>query len=269
MRNKITDGRISYGQYKLADIMLFLLITCVCEAINVFAVQRWFQGMLFSVSVMLLVTLVVLVRWNWVGVIFPIADGLIYCWMNGATAAQFVIYPIGNAFVAVVGLLFLAVPKEKITSRWFFVVLYAIAGFVLLVLGRTIVSACFGQDFGKTLVAMLTSESLNLVFAVVGLLILRLPEGMLTDQKKYLFKLAKERDTVKHAEEYHWDGYTELNEDDLRALASMDEYDKAISFSKSSLKRLKEHDGHELSEAQAEDERELSEEEELSRLDGE
>ena len=214
----------------------------VCEVINIFAVRQWFKGQLFTVSVMLLVTLIVLIRWNWFGVLFPIIDGAVYCWMCGASGAQFGVYILGNAFVSLIALLFLAVPKEKLTGHWYTTIGYAVLGYVLLVIGRTLVGLCFGWNFVDTLVGTLSGESLNLVFAIVGLLITRKFNGMLADQKKYLFKVTKERDTIKAAEQELWDGYTELNDDDLKALMAMDEYDRAINFGKTKLNHLKSAD---------------------------
>ncbi len=248
MSKKSTDGKLSYGQYKLADIMLFLLIMCVCEIVNVLAIRKWFPGMTFTVSVMLLVSLVVVIRWNWIGMIFPIADGAIYCWLLGATGKQFGVYLIGNAFVALVWLLFLVIPKEKITGSWLLTILYAVLGYLLLVLGRAVAGAIFGFGFGATFVGTLGGELLNFCFALAGLLILRKLDGMLADQKQYLIKAEKEREKLKPAEEERWDGYTELNDEDLQALAAMDEYDKAINFNNRSLNKLKERDGHEIEE---------------------
>lgn len=245
-----TNGRISYNQYKLADIMMFLLIMCVCELVNILAIRSWFTGMTFSVSVMLLVSLVVIIRWNWLGVLFPVIDGVLYCLMMGAEGWQYAVYVIGNAFVALTAVDFLFIPKEKIVGRWWATALYALVAYVLLVFGRSVVAVCFGKSFVGTILATAAAESLNLTFALIGLLVLRRVEGMLADQKKYLFKVTKERDTIKHAEEYHWDGYTELNEEDLQALAAMDEYDKAIKFNKRSLKEIKENGGENEAEEQ-------------------
>lgn len=267
MGKKVTEKRISYGQYRLADIMVFLLIMCVCEAVNIFAAKFWFQGMLFTISVMLLVSLVMLIRWNWLGIIFPIADGLLYCWMNGASASQFAIYALGNSFICLIWFLFKLLPKEKLVSGWYFTILYAILGYLLLLLGRATVAACFGLSFSEVFVSMLTGEALNLAFAVIGLLILRLFNGMLVDQKKYLIKITTERDTVKPAEEYHWNGYTELNDDDLRALAQMDEYDRALNYNSLSLRKIKESDGHEMGEFPAGEEKQCDDLKDLSELD--
>lgn len=246
MSKKITEKRISYGQYKLADVMLFLLIMCVCEAVNIFASKYWFPDMLFTISVMLLVSLIMLIRWSWLGVIFPVADAVLYCWMNGASANQYAIYILGNAFICLTWFLFKLIPKDKLVAGWYFTILYALIGYLLLVLGRATVAVCFGLNFLDVFISMLGAEALNLAFAITGLLILRRFNGMLADQKQYLTKVTTERDTIKFAEEYHWNGYTELNDEDLRALAEMDEYDKALNFNNRSLSKLKKNDGHEI-----------------------
>lgn len=225
------NSRISYNQYKLADLFIFLIIMCGCEMINVLAIRKWFPDMLFTISVMLLVTLIVIIRWNWLGILFPVIDAVIFCWMNGGEAWQFGHYILGNAFVALTGLLFLVVPKEKVIGRWYWTALYALCGFAMLLLGRSIFGAVFGQGFVLSLKVAVMSESLNFAFALIGLLVLRRVGDMLCDQKKYLFKVTKERDTIKPAEEdFRWEGYTELSDEDLQELAAMSDYDRALKY---------------------------------------
>ncbi len=231
MSKNNANSRISYNQYKLADLFIFLIIMCGCEMINVLAIRKWFPDMLFTISVMLLVTLTVMIRWNWLGVLFPVIDAVLFCWMNGAEAWQFGQYILGNAFVALTGLLFLVVPKEKLTGRWYWTALYALCGFVMLLLGRSVFGAIFGQSFVLSLKAAVMGESLNFAFALIGLLVLRRVGDMLCDQKKYLFRVTKKRDTVKRVEEdFRWEGYTELSDEDLQALSAMDDYDRALKY---------------------------------------
>ncbi|MGN0804756.1 MAG: hypothetical protein ACI4MS_05180 [Candidatus Coproplasma sp.] len=237
MSKNDSKSRISYNQYKLADLFIFLIIMCACEMINVFAISKWFPNMLFTISVMLLVTLIVMIRWNWLGVIFPIIDAVLFCALNGAEGWQFGQYIIGNACVSLSWLLFLVLPKEKLTAHWYWTALYALCGFVLLLLGRAVGGAIFGQGFVSSLLTTVVGESLNFVFALIGLLIMRRVSDMLCDQKKYLFKVTKERDTVKPVEEdMVWDGYSELSDEDLSAFKAMDDYDRALNFSGKNVK---------------------------------
>ncbi len=263
MSNKNTNNRISYGQYKAADIVMFIIIMCLCETVNVLALKQWFSSPMFSISVMLLVSLVVMIRWGLIGVTLPMVDGLLYCALLGATVSQYVIYIIGNAFVALVWVILKVFSKEKVTSTWYFTLLYAIAGYAFLVLGRALVAICFGESFLSAMLSTLSGELLNFVFAVVGLLTLRKVESMLVDQKTYLLKVTEERDTLKPAAGEYWDGYTELNSEDLERLKAMDEYDSKIAFNRTSLKNLKENSGEYDAEPDS------SDEDDLSRLDGE
>ena len=249
MSNKGTNKQLSYAQYRTADLLIFLLIMCVCEAINVFAVSSWFQGMTFTVSVMLLVSLIVFIRWGWWGVIFPFADGLLYCWMNGAIAEQYIIYCIGNSFLALIPLIFLVVPKKKWMSSWFMALLYSAIGYILVVAGRVIICLCYGYNFAYSLTENLTFESLNVAFAFFGILILRMINGMMVDQKTYLTELYK-GNKVRPAEEDKWEGYTELDDEDLKDLAEMDDYDAKLFRNDRAADRLKRLSGEEDDEPQ-------------------
>ena len=56
-----------------------MVIMTALEAVNVFAIKRWFPGMLFAVSLMFTVSLMVLVRWNFLAAIFTVSHGVVYC----------------------------------------------------------------------------------------------------------------------------------------------------------------------------------------------
>lgn len=226
-------GKISYKQYKFADIFLFLVLTCVFETINVFAVKRWFPDMFFSVSLTLTVSLIVLVRWNFVSAIFPVVGGALYCLLIQLLATDkaidystYIIYIVGNAFVILSWFLFKIIPKEKLFSKWYLTLIYPFTGFLLVVLGRTLIAVCFyPEKFGEFLGSFVFAESLNAAFAVIAFLILRRFDGMLEDQKSYLKRVAQETEEAKKPKEEAWRGYTELDEEELKNLHSSGEGD--------------------------------------------
>ena len=218
MKKSNIDGGISYNQYKLVDILLFLVIMAVFEAINVFAVKSWFPDMLFSVSLMFTISLIILVRWNFWGAFFPAVHGILYSALMGAEFQTYVIYIIGNSFIILAWFLFKVLPKEKLFGKWYLTLIYPAVAFLLVILGRATVAACFGNDFLQALGAQVLAESLNAAFAVIALLILRRFDGMLEDQKKYLFRIAREREEAKAPEGEVWKGYTELDEEELKKL---------------------------------------------------
>lgn len=222
MKISNTGGKISYNQYKLFDILLFLVIMVALEAVNVFAVKKWFPDMMFSVSLMFTVSLLALVRWNWLAAVFPIFHGIIYCAFLCAFQKvgyqEFIIYSAGNAFLLFSWFLFKFIPKEKMFSKWYLTLIYALVAFILVLCGRTLIAVCFGSDFVTALGNFFFTEALNIVFAAMALLVFRRLDGMVEDQKKYLLRVAREREEAQKPKEEVWAGYTELDEEELKKL---------------------------------------------------
>ncbi|MDE7083383.1 MAG: hypothetical protein K2O89_06760 [Clostridia bacterium] len=218
MKKLNINGVVSYNQYKLVDILLFIVIMTALEALNVYAIQKLFPDMLFAVSLMFTVSLIVLVRWNWLAAIFPVLHGILYSAFMGAQIETYVVYAVGNAFILLSWFIFKVIPKEKLFSKWYLVIIYPIIAFVLVIFGRSAVAACFGNEFIPYLGNTFFTESLNIVFAIIALLILSRLEGLLEDQKTYLKRVAREREEAKTPKEEAWAGYTELDEDELRRL---------------------------------------------------
>ena len=216
------NGVVSYNQYKLVDILLFMVIMTALEAVNVFAIKQWFPDMLFAISLMFTVSLIVLVRWNFLAAIFTVLHGVLYCAFLSAFQnvgyEEYIIYAVGNSFLLLSWFIFKIIPKEKLFSKWYLTLIYPLIAFVLVLLGRAIVAACFGFGFVEALGSHFFTESLNIVFAIIVLLILRRLDGMLEDQKTYLKRVAREREEAKTPKEEEWAGYTELDEEELKKL---------------------------------------------------
>ena len=112
--------------------------------------------------------------------------------VSGASPKQYLIYCIGNLFALLSLLIVKAWGKERIqNSKWkvFFFVLIA---YFSMVVGRGTVSLLFGGDL-MAYVVFATTDVISLLFAVVVLLLLRGLDGMIEDQKAYLFRQERER----------------------------------------------------------------------------
>ena len=224
MKKLNIHGVISYNQYKLVDLMLFMVIMAALEAVNVLAIKQWFADlvMLFSISLMFTVSLTVLVRWNFFAAIFTVSHGLIYCGLisifDPVSFDTYIIYAVGNSFLLITWFLFKLIPKEKLFSKWYLTLIYPAVAFILVAIGRTLVAVCFGYGFVDSLAGYVMPESLNIAFAAIALLILRRFDGMLEDQKTYLKRVAREKDEAKTQKDEVWAGYTELDEEELKKL---------------------------------------------------
>jgi hypothetical protein len=168
-----------------------------------------------------------MVRWNWWAAAFPVIDGVLFCFMcstvQDVNFSQYVIYGVGNAFIVLNYFFLKLVGKDKVIKKWYLTIVYALIGYVLVVLGRSVVSACFGENFLQVLVATAGfGESVNLLFAILGLLILRRLDGMLEDQKQYLIRINQEQN--KKPQSDFWEGYAEIDESELDRVFGVSPY---------------------------------------------
>ena len=194
---------ISFGRYRATDLLIFAAILAAFGMISFFAFTEWFvtdsSRYIFSISVP--VTLLIMVRWNWYGMFYAAGDGLLYCILmlatgnmaSGTELEYFLIYGLGSALIGLNYLMVKFMGYKKIAGRWYFTLLYAVCGWVLLALGRAAVWACFGQGFLDGLLAFGGSDLLSLGMAVIILLVLRRLDGMMENQRDYLIRLDKER----------------------------------------------------------------------------
>ena len=85
-------------------------------------------------------------------------------------------------------------------------VFFTASVYVLMQSGRWLVSLCFGGNIG-VLIRLLSTDIISLLFAVVVMLILRNTDGMIEDQKHYLFRLEREREAERNAKNAGYFGY--------------------------------------------------------------
>ena len=217
---------ISFRQYRLTDMFMFALILCVSELIIFFASKYWFKSSAdYYVSFLLPIVLIVMMRWGWLSVFYALGDGLLYCLLNLKTAGfsndWFAVYIIGNAFIMLLLLMTRFVGKERIRKKWYFSALFLLAGWVSVVVGRTVLAVCFGYGFVPSLVGQLL-DVMSLAVGLVIILIVRRLDGMFEDQKHYLKRLDDER-KEKQRRDTFGDEPIELDEQSLTALKRHDD----------------------------------------------
>lgn len=215
---------ISLQQYRATDTFIFALILGVSEALVFFA-GKWFpQGALFTFSLMVPIVLTVMMRWGWVGALYAAAGGLLWCLLSiagGVQPWQWLVYIIGNSFIALMLLPIYLIGKEKISKRWWACALLAVGGWLCVYLGRATVwaisfavSPVSGVTAGSGFLAFAASDLLSLPVAVVVVLVLRKLDGMFEDQTAYLKQLGNE-----NRKKVNYDGSEELEELDEEALS--------------------------------------------------
>lgn len=184
-------------KYRAIDLFIFAAIVTVLEAINI-RLLDFFPGEVFTLSVTMAVSLIVMMRWGAYGLIHAALGGFVYCLANllSGTAvnfSQFVIYTLGNLFVGLALLFLKYVGKEKVRNAPELTVIYALIGYVVMNLGRAAMSAIFHGGFFDILLRMLAVDALNAIITSIILLVARRQNGVFEDQDHYLQRLETER----------------------------------------------------------------------------
>ena len=186
------DNRITFKQYRNIDVGLLCLLTAVFEALATFATSKWFPGQPMAISITLALTLIAMHRWGPYAGSTAVVGGIVFCLVSSASIEHFLIYCVGNAFALTSLVYFRAFGKEGVKRSFLKTLLYASTAYVAVALGRFLASLPFGADFSD-LVGFLASDILSLLFAVVILWIFKDIDGLVEDQKAYLFRLEKQR----------------------------------------------------------------------------
>lgn len=210
-------------QYRLTDLFLFGVILVAFELVLHYALIAMNGD--FTFSPMVPIVLLVMMRWGWPCVFYAVGDGILYCLLNSGAenfAPHFyAVYAIGNAFILLLLLVAKFVGKQRIAEKWYFSALFAVMGWLLVVLGRSIVAACFGLNFATAITEHL-SDLLSLGMAVIILLVMRLLDGMFEDQKHYLLRLDQEKKERMRRDTFG-DEPIELDEESLSILRKKDD----------------------------------------------
>lgn len=185
-------NQITFQQYRSIDLAIFTIVLAVFEAITTIATTTWFAAQPVAISISLAIVCVVMMRWGWRAVLPAVAGGFVFCIASGATIEQYLIYCIGNVFALLALGIIKIFDKETIRRSVPKLMLFVLAAYIGMALGRWMMSLAFGGDL-MAFVVYLTTDIISLLFAEVILLILRNTDGMIEDQKAYLLRIDREK----------------------------------------------------------------------------
>lgn len=185
-------NQITFKQYRRIDLTIWTVLLVLFETLTTFATTKWFVYQPIALSISLALVCVTMMRWGGYAAILAAIGGFVFCIVSGANVEQYFIYCIGNLFALLSLLIIRLFGKEKIRQSIPRLMLFVLAAYLGMAFGRWGVSLIFGGDF-MTLVVYITTDVISLLFAELILILFRRSDGMLEDQKAYLFRLERER----------------------------------------------------------------------------
>ena len=183
---------LTFKQYRNIDLGILSILLIISEAVTTLATNKWFAAQPIAISSTLLFICIFMMRWNGYAAIAAVLGGAVFCIASGATLEQFVIYAGGNLLSLLALLWFKVYRKDDVRLGSFKLSFFTISVYLLMQLGRWLISLAFGGGLWN-IVGYITSDVISLLFAVIILFLLRGVDGMIEDQKAYLFRLERER----------------------------------------------------------------------------
>ena len=183
---------LTFKQYRNIDLGIMSILLIISEAVTTLATNKWFAAQPVAISSTLLFICIFMMRWNGYAAIAAVLGGAVFCIASGATLEQFVIYAGGNLLSLLALLWFKVYKKDDVRLGSFKLSFFTISVYLLMQLGRWLISLAFGGGLWN-IVGYITSDVISLLFAVIILFLLRGVDGMIEDQKAYLFRLERER----------------------------------------------------------------------------
>ena len=212
---------ISLKQYRLTDLFLFAVILVAFDLLSYFAPIIFSGAALYYFTLTVPIVLLVMIRWGWQAALFAIGDGIFQSVLyNPGVWQSYLSYAIGYAFILLLLIPIKFIGKQRISGKWFFSVLFAFSGWVLLNLGVSCMQAICGYNFTVQLSVNFgfgANGVISLAIAVILILVFRRLDGMFEDQKHYLKRMDKERRDLARRDEFG-DEPVEIDEDSLSIL---------------------------------------------------
>ncbi len=186
-------SNITFKQYRNIDLFIFAALLLISETVTTYATNTWFSQQPVAISVTLTFVCIVMMRWGAFALIPAMLGGLVLCIASNASTDLYIIYVVGNCMSLVSLLWFKVFGKEGIRKNPFKLFLFVVSTYLFLQAGRWIVSLFFGGGPGAIL-GYLGTDIISLLFATVVMFLLRNLDGMIEDQKAYLFRIQREKE---------------------------------------------------------------------------
>lgn len=185
--------QITFKQYRSLDLTIWTVITIIFEAITTLATNKWFYAQPIALSITLALICITMMRWNGYAALPAMVGGFVFCLVSGATFEQYIIYCIGNVFALIAIAFIKSFDKKTLQGSALKLSLFVTIAYIGMELGRWLVSLFFGGDL-MALVVYITTDIISLLFAVIIMNLLRKADGMIEDQKSYLFRVQREEE---------------------------------------------------------------------------
>ena len=183
--------------YKFFDLTMLTIIGLIIEGVLTFASnQTRFIVQGFSVSFVVLFSLIGMFRWNYLGVVPGLGCIIAAVIMQNSFTPNAYDFPLiaGNVvgvLSTLVSMIYLKkLTKEKIKSNFLFLIIYAFIGYASYFIGCSLIWSIFGRiNLVDAFVLTVSRNLINILMSCIILIIANKVKDFLVDMDEYLVKL--------------------------------------------------------------------------------
>ena len=186
---------MTFKQYRNLDLAIFIAMYALCEYLVIKAATVWFDEP-YSISIMLPLLLIVMMRWDRYCIIHAVVYALLFVFYQGGNGKQYLIYLIGNLGFMLNLVLLNRMGKDKIRNSFFNSLIYLVSGFLLMEVFRGIASMIAAGSDLKIIWQFIFSDMLSLVFGILVIIVIRRQDGLFRDQRDYLLEVNSQKDEI-------------------------------------------------------------------------
>ena len=197
-------NQITFKQYRNIDLFIFGALLTVSELIATFASNKWFAAQPIVISTTLVFICMVMMRWSWFALIPACLGGAVFCIASGASIEQYLVYCVGNCAALVAMVYFRLWGKDGVRGSRVRLFIFVATAYLSMQIGRWLLSLPFGGRL-DTLLVYLGTDIISLLFAAVVMMLMKNTDGMIEDQKSYLFRLQREAEESRIKDGYGYD----------------------------------------------------------------
>lgn len=182
---------LTLKQYRFADSFVFLLLAVGSSILSEYVYSKM-PIKYYYINLSLLVSLILIIRWNLIGALAFAISGIpvmIFRGGDGSLWFQIVYYIISNLSVGLIVFIFRWIDKSKIYQSIFFQLMYLGTVFIILSVTKGLTFILVGENPLGVSTQYLLGESFNMITTIIlFLLINKLSDGLIVDMKDYIYK---------------------------------------------------------------------------------
>jgi hypothetical protein len=176
------------------DLTLFTIMAIIAEVGSELAFKR-FSGAGFYISFSILIGIIAMIRWGQRGAIVYLIAGLpmvVLNWNDASFVELLVMYPIANGFIVLSSFMLLLKKRNDIQKSTLFLLLFEIAAFASVSIGRGMASWIIQGSFLTSSLDYFVNQLFSIVITFIVLLIVRRSKELLIDMEEYILTLQAE-----------------------------------------------------------------------------